>query len=621
MRSGPAIALLLLAALLAAGAMPHAVAQQVRVQPRIEKTEVYVGESFVFEIHVENDDSPAAPGLSHLENFSVEFLGERKNNSQSMTIVNGRVSREVKRGYIFQYRLTAKRAGALTIPRIEVQAGGQRFRTNPIRVNASRPKETQDFKLRIGLSKARCYVGEPVVLTATWYLAQNVRDVEFSVPVLEDKRFFVDDVEFRQDPRKEYFRLRVGSEEVIAEKGTGTLDGQNYTTLTFKKALVPRAAGNYTLPEATVSCQALVSGSRQRRTSPMDSFFSDSFFNFGTRGQYSTFVIPSKPLQLEVVPLPEQGRPRGFSGLVGQYRIEAEATPADVSVGDPITLAIRISGNAYLKHVELPPLEQQPELASRFKMPHEMAEARMEGGAKVYTQTIRALNDTVTDIPPIKLSFFDTKKGAYRSAQSKAIPLNVKTTKVVTAQDAEGRELSAARNQLTVWREGIAHNYTDLSVIEQQAYGPAAWLRSPLWLGVTALPLLAYCVLLAVLLTRRRQLANPGQRRARRAYGELAAALAKTEGEADARAWLLEALRGYLGAKLRTPPGALTYDDAANRLGQMGVSEGSLGELKSLFDECEAYRYAGGAGSQGGAHALVERAAALGKAIEKEMGR
>ena len=83
--------------------------------------------------------------------------------------------------------------------------------------------------------------------------------------------------------------------------------------------------------------------------------------------------VNSQPLKLTVLPLPEQGKPEGFYGLVGRYTIEASATPTQVSVGDPITLIIKIGGSRYLKPVQWPELEKVAELARNFKIPSQKA--------------------------------------------------------------------------------------------------------------------------------------------------------------------------------------------------------------------------------------------------------
>ena len=599
-----------------------ALAEGVSVRAAVEKSEVYVGESFVFQIQVEGSDSPQQPDLSALSDFSVEFAGGQQNNSQSIQIINGRMTRNVQQGYVFNYRLTARRAGRLTIPKVTVWVEGRQYATNPVSVSVSKPEESEHLKLRLSLSKDRCYVGEPIVLTVTWYIQTKVAGVSFAMPILEDERFQVEDPGLAQDPKRQYFQVPVGARQVILESGQGSLDGQQYTTYAFTQILIPKQPGEFVFPEATVACQGVV-GRKRSRSLFDDPFFGDDLFSIGRREVYQNFVTPSNRLRLTVVDVPAEGRPDSFSGLVGSYRIETSAKPLEGNVGDPITLTVRISGSAYLKHVELPPLDKEPGMRERFKIPNEMAAAKLEGNVKTFTQTIRALDSDVTQIPPIELAFFDVGRGAYRVARSKPIPLKVHATKVVTAEDAEGAEAAVAQSRLTLWQKGIAYNYEDPSVLTHQAYGPDVWLRSPLLMALAGAPPLVYAGLLIGTVFWRRRHAHPELRKVRRAYGELAACLgaARKQSGPDAYGAILEALRAYLGAKLQTSAGALTFGDARARLAGMGVSEETLAGLKTVFDTCDAYRYAGGAGAAEGEVVLADQAERLAKRIEKELAQ
>ena len=82
----------------------------------------------------------------------------------------------------------------------------------------------------------------------------------------------------------------------------------------------------------------------------------------------------------------------------------------------------------------------------------------------------------------------------------------------------------------------------------------------------------------------------------------------------DALSGVLDALRQYLGAKLRMTGDALTFGDVQEPLRRQGVDDALLGELKDLFVRCEESRYAGG-GSLDGATAC-RRARELVKKLE-----
>ena len=137
-----------------------------------------------------------------------------------------------------------------------------------------------------------------------------------------------------------------------------------------------------------------------------DSFFDDFF---SSRKKYKRFIVNSQGWEIEVLPLPQENKPAEYYGLIGEYTISASAEPRSVNVGDPITLTIKVGGNRYLKPVRWPELEKVSGMAENFKIPSQKASPVIEDGFKVFTQTIRATNDKVPQIPPIELVYFDTE--------------------------------------------------------------------------------------------------------------------------------------------------------------------------------------------------------------------
>ncbi len=586
----------------------------------VQETEPFVGASFIFQIQVTGSEKPEQPDLSQLTDFEVTFQGGQQNSSRSMTIINGKVTQDVREGYYFSYELTPKRAGDLRIPSITVKADGLSTRTNPLVIHARQPVETDDFKLQLELSKDHCYVGEPVILTVTWYIGKDVKEYEFKMPLLKDESFRIGDPHVDTQAGKKIYRLRVGDRDVVGQGGKGRIGDKSYTTIRFEKIMIPLRSGTIPIEPATVACKFLA-GYEGRRRMFDDDFFSD-FFGRGRSGIYRTVVVPSNALSLKVSALPKEGRPSNFAGHVGEYEIRADATPTEVSVGDPITLTISVSGPEYLDFVDLPPLDAQPDLVSDFKIPKERATGVISGQSKVFTQTIRALSPDVTEIPPIELPYFDTGTETYRIAKSQAIPISVKKTRIVTAQDAEGisGQVSGG-SEVETWSQGIAFNYDDLDVIENQRLHPLSWVRSPLVMSLIVVPPILYVLLFTGVAVSRRSNADPAKARAKRAYSRLTRALHEAgHAESSDRSCIIiqDAFRHYLGDKLTISKGALTYNDVRPRLAAKSVDEALLVRLRDLFHTCEIGRYAGGKGLPD-SRALNIEAIKLAKDLEKEL--
>ena len=79
---------------------------------------------------------------------------------------------------------------------------------------------------------------------------------------------------------------------------------------------------------------------------------------------------------------------------------------------------------------------------------------------------------------------------------------------------------------------------------------------------------------------------------------------------------VLEALRNYLGAKLDTAPGALTFNDVHRPLQKRGAQEQTLARLKRLFADIEARQFAGNAVGDEDISSLIKRTRAIAEELE-----
>ena len=583
--------------------VPASGAEPITVQAAVETDRVYAGESFVYRVIVEGATPQVQPQLPALDAFEVAYEGGQDVSSHSITIVNGRRTETVIEQYYFQYRLTALSLGRHTIPAVALTIDGQTYRTQPVAITVVQPTEHQDFKLRLALEKEQVYVGEPVKLQLTWYLRQNVQGFALSMPL--SGAFAAGDPAAPADAQQgllngEYVAVPFLGSEVLARRGQGTLNGEQFTTLTLEKVLIPQEVGQFRIGPAAVELN-VVTGQAPSR-SLLDDFFSGSSFLRNSPFSRETtrkLVVPSNELDLEVLPLPEP-RPASFTGLVGAYSIETAAAPTAVNVGDPITLTIRIRGPEPLGNIPAPALHTQRSLVEDFKVSDAPAAPGVRDGSAVFTQTVRALNDRVTAIPPLDLSFFDVEAGEYRTVQSAPIPLVVRATRQVTAADAVGRGGDApAGTEVETRPEGISHNYEDAGVLTDQGSGLPERLRHPAWLAALLGPMVLYLGLAAVHVARRRSGADTADGRRRRALREAQRELRATHSDTSTEAARTSrAVHGYLAATFDVPVAGLTPVEAERLLRARGVPQAAA--VRELLERCDAARFAGlGPGAAG----------------------
>jgi len=585
------------------------------VKAAVEKRTVTVGEPFIFQLQVEGSDTPDTPVLPDMDGFRVEQLGGQQNSSQYVSIVNGRVEKVVNRGYIFNYRLTAMRPGRYTIPAVTITAAGARAASFPLSITAVPPRKIDSLKLDMKLSKTECYVGEPIVLTLTWYLGEDVRNASLHLPFLDEtERFFVDDPTDDPDPGAKYARVSTGSDEVVMKGGRGKLDNRTVTTYSLQKILIPLRAGEQAFRDVRAVCQVLTGYKQNRRSDRrknrlFDDMFNDSFFS-GRREVYESAVVPAPIVSLKVKPLPSKGRPTAFSGVVGSVNVDCAVSPREVKVGEPMTLTMKVSGMPYTKHIPSPDLNSLTPFTERFKIPREQAPGRADGAVMVFTQTIRPMSDSVTEIPPVEIVYFDVHREHYAVARSAAIPIAVESVRVVGLHDAEGGGPVSRHSQVKSRSGGIAHNYTGLDTLVDQSFEISRTLSDPQWLSVLFLPMLIYFGLWASRSYRERFVTDPALLRRRNAWKTYTRSTREAQTVLDNPQDFFQHLdrifREFIGDSLDLSPGHHDPGVIVENLEKAGVPGKTCSRVRDVMDTLAAGCFGGMSGSLEGRKNLMK---------------
>ncbi len=547
---------------------------QIRVSAQAETgKDIYVGENFSYYIVIAGSDKAGQADLRPLQQYNPQATGNRRQSSTN--IINNKVTTTTT--MIMTYSLRAGAAGPIRIPSLSVVVDGKTYRTNPVTVNVVKPGTTDQLDIEMALSEKQCFVGQPVLLSVKFYFSTKIDNPQFNVPVLSSDAFFLENPDVVNQQVQEY-DLGTG-ETVLVSQHQLMHKGKQSNLVFLRKILIPKSAGPIRIEPTTITADVAVGRS--------NSFFGPQF-------RYKRFMVKSEPVELTVLPLPEEGRPAEFYGLVGQYTIEATATPTEISVGDPITLTIKIGGGTYLKPIRWPALEKVPELAANFKIPSQKASPTIAGGFKVFTQTIRANNENVTEIPSIPLAYFDATKRSYATVMTEPIKLDVAPTRILTNADLEGANFSPVNREVEAIKKGLSANYDDLDVLKDMSFSPLAALASPGYAVLWVAPLLAFVSSVLVKLfihtsdekvavKRRRQACN-------KAIGQLKSiASAGAERQSEL---LVSAMKQYIGDRFDKTAGSLTPDDCYEAIVAGAEDVKAAKEYREAVASSEAGRYA-----------------------------
>ncbi len=570
------IPLLLMVCLLVA---PGAGAQDVRVFAQIQDEVVYAGAPFTALVVVNGATDSSIPTNAESPGVTLSYVGASPESSSHVSIINGRRTERKILRVIHQFQGRIDQAGQHVIPAFTVDVNGRTLRSNTVPIDVRPAMKEAEYVVDVKLSKTSAYVGEPISATVTWFIRENrpTRAAFWSAPSDDFAYAKAPDPVARADQIVE--GVTFDGEPVRGVQGAARLNGETVQAITIERIIIPTQPGSLTLPPFTLDADAEVG---RRRA-----------FAFGDRSITERVVVQTAPITLDIRPLPTEGRPASFNGLIGAYTIRAAASPTEVNVGDPIELEVRISGPAPIDIVPDLNLASQPALAHDFRFSSEGVDVSVEGRDKVFRTTVRAKRDDVQSIAPIELGYFDAPRGEYRVAESRPIRLNVRPTRQITIADADGVRPTSMGRTLESVAGGLTPNYTTLAALEPEDRSVRFFLTNPSRIAAVAAPAAIYALAGAIAFARRRDTQTPARRR-RQALDAARMLLDESKTSADpaqSSALVSRAICSFIAEAHNQPPSGATRGECVELI--QNHNDQLASDLDTLLADCDSMQFAG----------------------------
>lgn len=463
---------------------------------------VELGDSLIYQLTIDGVSAADPPGNLNAGPSKVDFLGGHDESSRSIMTINGRTTETSVLRYIMQWRVTPDRKGPGAVEGFSLDIAGQKINVPRVEFNVVEAKPNPNFTLTLESDATSAFVGEPIRMRLVWLLGNNVRSASFSgndggsdfdIAALDPRA-----PQMRGRPLQQgepYNAVPFLNGEAIITRSQIEQGGRVVPRFTMELVVTPRRAGKLEIGPFRVAMDEIVG---QRSRSLFDAFMDD---------RTKRSVVTSNALTLDVKALPAEGKPADFGGLVGVFAIESKAGNTEANVGDPIPLTITISGPEPLEAVRPPNLDLQTDFASEFKPSPEGWEtptaAPLASGERTFATTIRPKSASITEIPAIRLPYFDTKTGKYAVATSKPIPLKVRAAREFTAADVQRNGAAAfslptaTASTLTSTAAGVGANSESLDALRDQRTGLLASASTPTGIALIAVPpiaLLGACI-------------------------------------------------------------------------------------------------------------------------------
>ncbi len=532
-------------------------------------TQVQVGDVFQLDVTVSLRGTTAEPEelvLPDLSDFEV-VQKERAPTSQRTVIINGSMSASRTFGFVFHLRATsagektigpgrARMAGHVSVTKpvvVEVRErakagqGGLSSELDPVARFAG--KEVPAYFVDARFDRDEAFLGQQVLLTVDVYTTEYV------------------DLDLRNlaPPKPPGFWTEVLDTPTRIRPTQRTLNGKQYLVYeVMRVAMFPLEAGERVIEPLSVTVLT-TRGSWRRRNE--------------TR-------LLSDPVALVVEPLPEQGKPAGFpAGNVGHWQLRAEASEAEVPLGQPFTLKVTAGGEGNLQALALPSVA--PLLSDARVFPPTTNEVkgvqsgRLHGekSVELLVQPKRAGTYTV---PSFTLAYFDPIEGEYREARSQPLSVRVKAGTLDDAAARSGGSSRISKNTRPLLRQ------LEVPSTREPLYALPAYQAATVGAGV--LGLLGFFV--GVRRARGRETVDAGRKRRRR---QRLQALHRARDEKDLAA-VERTLHDVLAERFGDEVRGLSSDELAQRL-EGRLRADTTRALLAWLEAAHAARYAPRAGA------------------------
>lgn len=548
-------------------------AQDITFHAEVDRTNSSIGSPVRLTLTVEGTQDVAEIPMPAIDGFDAQYLGP----STRISVVNGRYSASKS----FAYSLLPLRAGRLTIPPVRAEIFGKIYATQPIEVDIADAAGAGGASSRTGTVTLEDKIS--LVLKAP----RNEVYLHERLPV--KIMLFVTDLSI-SDVR--YPELKQAGIEVEPfgrpHQYEQIIRGVRYHIVEFDTNIYPTRTGSLFLEPAALECNIVAKTSAREPPFGRGSILDDDFFGaFFDRYEKRPMTIRSEGVSLNVLPLPEEGRPRDFSGAVGRFDFEASAAPGEVNAGDPVTLKMKISGEGSLKAVQFPVLKN----AGSFKTYD--PQVKEEGTAKTLEQVIIPQSHEITQVPVIEFSYFDPRLKKYQTISRGPFPLTVKKVQEEGLQmvSPEGQARLLAPEVLGRDIVFIKDSPGRFEVMGSRFYHSAFFyvmmaLFCALWAALCVMYQRTHKIETDIVYARRLR----APREARKGLKE-AARLKNLKHREEFYDALFKTLRQYLGNKLHLSAGTVTFEVVQPRLADQ-LNPEELARIQEAFEECDAIRYA-----------------------------
>lgn len=407
-------------------------------------------------------EDPKVPEIQGLKLLQAQNAGQ--SSSTRMNFINGKTdfSKTVSQQFVFVYE--AKKAGIVVIPSFTVEVNGKQMMSAPQKIAVSREGQQQrqqqrpnvagrpnfqeddpfadDDDMFSQLMKQRqkmleevqrqmggqgglgspTFGGQPNQIPSRTIEGLNTNEAFFILVEVDKKQVYEGEqitatwhIYTRGNldslDRAKFPDLKGFWKEIIEEVPSLQFTEEQVNGVMYRKALLaahalfPIKPGKITIDEFKIKAKVRL----------------PTQFGWGSQQEYTK---SSKRLEVNVQPLPQEGKPLTFSGAVGQFQIQTQVDGTSFPAGQPISLRVRLEGQGNAKVIELPAI-QWPENLEVYDTKSESKFFKDGLSYKEFEILVIAKQPGEVKIPQINFSYFDPILKQYITKSTEEFKINI----------------------------------------------------------------------------------------------------------------------------------------------------------------------------------------------------
>ena len=409
----------------------------------INEKEVSKNDYLHVEYIVENASSVESLNAPAFNGFTV-VSGPMQQNG--MSIVNGAVSKYEGVTYVLKPSAT----GRFIIPGATAVVDGKQLRSNSVPITVTNapsrqsapsvnplfglgmpdeaPEVDEEYVLRkedsapekikdnllvkLDVNKTSCYAGEPVVATYKLYSRLKSESRVTKRPSLS--QFSV------------YDMVQPEANSPTIER----LNGKAYNVHIIRKVqLYPLQDGRFDLDPVEVDNTVRFLRLEGNNTKLSMQQLLDNYMNGVTDGKIEEqqVTLASKPITINVKPLPVAGRPTSFDGAVGKFTLTALVPKLDIAANETAVLQVVLKGQGNLTLINAPQVQWPQQVEGYDPTVKENLDKTVcpISGSKLFEYSFTPKKEGRLIIPPVEFSYFDPAANSYKTVRTDSIAIDV----------------------------------------------------------------------------------------------------------------------------------------------------------------------------------------------------